>query len=162
MERGLLCTQFLIWSHTFLLRLSLGPSVPTVYWVNFTLVEWESNQQLPRVHYWEMKARAQAVFPRRGKKLKFHLSWVVKPVESVQISHKISPRLNWKRIKPKKSRGIPLTLWKYTKPKIIVVLSRAVKMRLFLPASRPLNFFFWRCQMLSCFGLPLKDFQTNH
>lgn len=30
-------------------------------------------------------------FPRRRKKLKFHLSWVVKPVGSVQTSHKSLP-----------------------------------------------------------------------
>lgn len=59
-------------------------------------------------------------FPRRGKKLKFHISWVVKPTGSVQTSHKISPRLNWKRIKPKTSRGIPLTLGKHAKSKITV------------------------------------------
>lgn len=66
----LLCTQFLIWwSHTFLLRLSLGLSVPTVYWVNFPLSEQESAQRLPLVHYREVKARGQAVLSKEEKKV---------------------------------------------------------------------------------------------
>lgn len=64
--------------------------------------------------------RCEITWTARGKKLRFPLYGAIKPVGSVQTSHEISPRLNWNCIKPKTSRGIPLTLWKHTKPKSLL------------------------------------------
>lgn len=86
---------------------------PLVCWVNFLLAELETDQHLPLVHWREVKSCGK----QEGKRKIFPLYGAIKPVGSVQTSHEISPRLNWKKIKLKTSRGISLTLWKHTKPK---------------------------------------------
>lgn len=74
MERGCFwfCSVPNFWSDGLTpsqLKLSLVPSAPAIYWVNFPLAEQESDPQLPVVHYREVKAYAQAMLSKEEKKV---------------------------------------------------------------------------------------------
>lgn len=136
----LLCTQFLIWwSHCFLLRLSPVPLVPTVLLGLFS-TSWTGVR--PTHPAGTLERMLKSLGQRGATNWDFAFMGQLSLLEPFRLLMRSLPDWNGRGSRLGQA-GVFLLPSERVLSQNYCMLSRVVKMRLLLPASRPWKFFFF-------------------